>query len=109
MKQSKLHHERIQNYTLRSRNLKDLVDFGRGFFGKQGAKKQGANPQQIQLSVWEFGGQNPHCKDLALTIVAQGPAACREIVSETGPIRRLGRGGAFEFLRGVISYNCIVV
>ena len=47
------------------------------FFGpisleKTGGKNPPKNPQQFQIRIWEFQGQNPHCKDPALSILGGG-------------------------------------
>ena len=47
--------------------------FFRGFFGPFSLEKQEAkiHPKihgKIQIRIWEFRGQNPHCKDLALNV-----------------------------------------
>ena len=44
-------------------------DFFGGFFRAFFLEKKtgGKNPRQFQIRIWEFRGQNPHCKDPALT------------------------------------------
>ena len=58
-------------------------DFWVEFFGPFSLEKIGGEKihpkihSKIQVGIWEFRGQNPHCKDLALTVyvVTWGPAS----------------------------------